>query len=54
MDSNRIRSLATGVRDTLRTEASARLEALLAEGSVERLENDAQVKRIEVFSDNLS
>ena len=47
MDSNRIRSLATGVRDTLRAETSARLGAVLVEGSAERLENAEAVRRIE-------
>ena len=47
MDSSRIRSLATGVRDALRAEASARLGAVLAEGSAERLENAEFVRRIE-------
>ncbi|MBR2683786.1 MAG: hypothetical protein IKE22_11045, partial [Atopobiaceae bacterium] len=48
MDSNRIKSLATGVRDALRTEISARMGAVLAAGSAERLEAPAQVRAIEV------
>lgn len=47
MDSNRIKNLATGVRDALRAEASARLDAVLAEGSRERLEAAEQVRSIE-------
>lgn len=47
MDSNRIRNLATGVRDSLRAEASARLDAVLAEGSAERLEKAEAVRRLE-------
>ena len=47
MDSSRIRDLATGARDALRNEVSARLDALLAEGSRERLEAPAQIRAIE-------
>ena len=48
MDSSRIRDLATGARDALRNEVSARLDALLAEGSRERLEAPAQIRAIEI------
>ena len=47
MDSSRIRNLATGVRDALRAEVSARLDAVLAEGSRERLEEAARVRALE-------
>lgn len=47
MDSNRIKRLATGVREALRNEVSARLESVLAEGSRERLESPSQVSMIE-------
>ena len=47
MDSSRIRNLATGVRDALRAEVSARLDAVLAEGSRERLEETARVRALE-------
>ena len=47
MDSNRIRNLATGAREALRNEVSARLDVLLVEGSRERLEDPAQVRAIE-------
>ena len=47
MESGRIKNLATGVRDSLRAETSARLDAVLAEGSVERLESAEGVRKIE-------
>lgn len=47
MDSSRIKKLATGVREALRNEVSARLESVLAEGSRERLESPSQVSMIE-------
>ena len=47
MDSNRIKNLATGVREVLRAEVSVRLDAVLAEGSRERLEAQSQVRSIE-------
>ena len=47
MDSNRIKNLATGAREALRNEVSARLNAVLAEGSAERLENAETVRGIE-------
>ncbi len=48
MGSSRIRNLATGVRDAPRAEVSARLDAVLAEGSRERLEEPARVRAVEV------
>ena len=51
MDSNRIRNLATGAREALRNEASARLDAVLAEGSAARLESPSQVSAIEADID---
>lgn len=47
MDSNRIKNLATGAREALRAEVSARLDAVLVEGSRERLESASQVSVIE-------
>lgn len=47
MDSNRIKNLATGAREALHAEVSARLDAVLAEGSRERLEAQSQVRSIE-------
>lgn len=47
MDSNRIKKLATGVRVSLMTEVSARLDRVLAEGSPERLDMPNEVKSIE-------
>jgi len=47
MDPNRIKNLAYGVRAALRAEASARLDAVLAAGSKERLEHDSHVVRLE-------
>jgi len=47
MDSNKIKNLATGARGALRAEASARLDAVLAEGSTARLEHASQVARLE-------
>lgn len=47
MDSNRIKNLATGAREALRAEVSARLDAVLVEGSRERLESASQVSAIE-------
>lgn len=47
MDSNRIKKLATGVRESLMTEVSARLDRVLAEGSPERLDSSNEVKAIE-------
>ncbi len=47
MDSNRIKKLATGVRASLMTEVSARLDRVLAEGSPERLDMPNEVKSIE-------
>lgn len=51
MDSNRIKNLATGAREALRNEASARLDAVLAEGSAARLESPFQVAAIEADID---
>ena len=47
MDFGRIRSLATGAREMLRAEVAARLEAVLAEGSREKLESTSQVCALE-------
>lgn len=47
MDSNRIKKLAAGVRASLITEVSARLDRVLAEGSPERLDTPNEVKEIE-------
>ena len=47
MDPSRIKNLAYGVRAALRAEASAKLDAVLAEGSAERLEHASQVVRLE-------
>lgn len=47
MDSNRIKKLATGVRVSLISEVSARLDRVLAEGSSERLDTPNEVKGIE-------
>lgn len=47
MDSNKIKSLAFGARDKLRAEVAARIEAVLAEGSPERLDQGDKVKRLE-------
>lgn len=47
MDFGRIRSLATGAREALRAEVAIRLEAVLAEGSRERLESASQVCALE-------
>ena len=47
MDSNRIKKLATGVRASLITEVSARLDRVLVEGSPERLDMPNEVKSIE-------
>ena len=51
MDSNRIKNLATGAREALRNEASARLDVVLAEGSAARLESPSQVSAIEADID---
>lgn len=48
MDSNRIKNLALGMRDSLRAEVTLRLDSVLAEGSVERLESPRQVRGIEM------
>ena len=45
MDTTRIRSLATGARDQLRLEVSARLDAALAEGSAARVDRPGEVDR---------
>lgn len=47
MDSNRIKKLATGVRTSLISEVSARLDRVLADGSPERLDTPNEVKGIE-------
>lgn len=47
MDSSKIKALATGARDALRAEVSGRLDALLAEGSAERISFPEEVARIE-------
>lgn len=47
MDSTRIRSLATGARDQLRLEVSARLDAALAEGSAARVDRPGEVSALE-------
>lgn len=47
MDFGRIRSLATGAREMLRAEVAARLEAVFAEGSREKLESTSQVCALE-------
>ena len=47
MDSNRIKRLATGAREALRNEVSARLDVVLAEGSRESLEVSSQVRAIQ-------
>lgn len=47
MDSNRIKKLATGVRASLISEVSARLDRVLADGSPERLDTPNEVKGIE-------
>lgn len=47
MDSNRIKRLATGVRDSLRNEITSRLNVVLAPDSTERLDMPSEVKSIE-------
>ena len=47
MDSNKIKSLAFGARDALRAEVGARIKAVLAEGSAERLDEPEKVRALE-------
>lgn len=47
MDSNKIKNLATGAREALRAEVNARLDAVLAPDSAERLDNPNSVHLIE-------
>lgn len=47
MDTSRIRKLACGAREALRAEVASRLDAVLAEGSRERLESAAKVGELE-------
>lgn len=47
MDSNKIKNLAFGARDALRAEVSARIKAVLAEGSAERLDEPEKVRALE-------
>ena len=47
MDSNKIKSLAFGAREALRAEVAARIDAVLAEGSSERLDQRHKVRTLE-------
>lgn len=47
MNPNKIKNLAFGARDTLRKEVEARIAAILAEGSPERLDQSDKVKALE-------
>lgn len=47
MDSNKIKALAFGARDALRAEVGARIKAVLAEGSAERLDEPEKVRALE-------
>ena len=47
MDSNKIKNLAFGARDALRAEVAARIDAVLAEGSPERLGQPMKVHMLE-------
>ena len=47
MDSNKIKALAFGARDALRAEVGARIKAVLAEGSADRLDEPEKVRALE-------
>lgn len=47
MDSNKIKNLAAGAREALRSEVSTRLGSVIAEGSRERPEAASQVRVIQ-------
>ena len=47
MDSNKIKGLAFGARDALRNEVAARIDAILADGSPERLDQPDKVRALE-------
>lgn len=52
MDSNKIKNLAFGARDALRTEVAARIGAVLEPGSPERLDQPEKTRKLEAVIDD--